>query len=65
MRIRLEGVLCRYHEDHFAGKGMNYSLSHYNLLHKFVPVPQAMKIPDAKAVARTEWEKGKKIPHGS
>ena len=54
-----------YHEDHFAGKGMNYSLSHYNLLHKFIPVPQAMKIPDAKVVVGTEWEKVKKIPHGS
>ena len=25
------------------------SLSHYNLVHKFIPMPQAMKIPDAKA----------------
>ena len=24
------------------------SLSHYNLVHKFTPMPQAMKIPDAK-----------------
>ena len=47
-RIRLEGVHCRYHEDHIAGKGIN-SLSHYNLVHKFVPVPQAMKIPHARA----------------
>ena len=48
IRIRKEGAPRRYHEDHIAGKGMN-SLSHCNLVHKFVPTPQAMKIPDAKA----------------
>ena len=37
-----------YHEDHIAGKGDN-SLQHYNLVHKFIPKPQAMKIPAAKA----------------
>ena len=36
------------HEDHIAGKGEN-SLQHYNLVHKFIPMPQAMKIPAAKA----------------
>ena len=41
-RKRMEGSLHKYHEDHIAGKGMN-SLSHYNLVHKFIPVPQAMK----------------------
>ena len=46
-RFRFEGVPCRYHKDHIAGKGIN-SLSHYNLVHKFVPVPQAMKIPPCK-----------------
>ena len=48
MRIRLEGVPQRYHEDHIAAKGIN-SLSHVNLVHKFIPMPQALKIPDAKA----------------
>ena len=48
MRIRMEGAPRRYHEDHIAGKGMN-PLSHYNLVHKFIPMPQAMQIPDAKA----------------
>ena len=47
-RKRMEGSLHKYHEDHIAGKEMN-SLSHYNLVHKFIPMPQAMKIPDAKA----------------
>ena len=48
------------HEDHIAGKGNN-SLQHYNLVHKFIPVPQAMKIPAAKAAVDKEWEKLHKI----
>ena len=40
--------LHKYHEDHFAGKGMN-SLNPCNLVHKFIPLLPAMKIPDAKA----------------
>ena len=31
-----------------AGRGIN-SLSHNNLVHKYIPMPQAMNIPDAKA----------------
>ena len=42
-RLRMEESLPNYHEDHVAGKGDN-SLQHYNLVHKFIPVPQAMKI---------------------
>ena len=45
-----------HHEDHIAGKGEN-SLQHYNLIHKFIPMPQAMKIPAAKAAVDKEWEK--------
>ena len=48
MRIRLEGVPHRYHEDRISAKGIT-SLSHYNLVHKFIPMPQALKMPHAKA----------------
>ena len=48
------------HEDHIAGKGDN-SLQHYNLVHKFMPMPQAMKIPAAKAAVVKEWEELEKI----
>ena len=48
------------HEDHIAGKGEN-SLQHYNLVHKFIPMPQAMEIPAAKAAVDKEWEKLEKI----
>ena len=47
-----------HHEDHLAGKGEN-SLQHYNLVHKFIPMPQAMKIPAAKAAVDKEWENEK------
>ena len=61
MRIRLEGVPHRYHEDHITAKGLN-SIIHYSLAHKFIPMPQAMKIPDAKAAVEKEWEKLERIP---
>ena len=48
-----------HHEDHIAGKGDN-SLQHY-LVHKFIPMLQAMKIPAAKAAVDKEWEKLEKI----
>ena len=37
----------QHHEDHITGKGEN-SLQHNNLVHKFIPMPQAVKIPAAK-----------------
>ena len=60
-RLRVEESLPNYHEDHVAGKGSN-SLQHYNLVHKFIPMLQAMKIPAAKAAVDKEWEKLEKIP---
>ena len=47
-RMRMGNSIPQNHEDHIAGKGKN-SLQHYNLVHKFIPMPQAMKIPAAKA----------------
>ena len=64
MRIRLEGVPQRYHEDHITAKGV-HSLNHYNLVHKFIPVPQAMKIPDAKAAVEKNGKNWRKSRHGS
>ena len=60
-RLRMGESLPNHHEDHIAGKGDN-SLQHYNLVLKFIPVPQAMKIPAAKAAVDKEWEKLEKIP---
>ena len=60
-RLRMEESLPNYHEDHIAGKVEN-SLQHYNLVHKIIPMPQAMKIPAAKAAVDKEWENLEKIP---
>ena len=60
-RLRMEESLPKYHEDHIAGKG-DSSLQHYNLVHKFIPMFQAIKIPAAKAAVDKEWEKLEKIP---
>ena len=53
-----------HHEDHIAGKGDN-SLQHYNLVHKFIPMPQDMKIPAATAAADKEWENWRKFRRGT
>ena len=36
--------------------------THYSLVHKFIPIPQAMQIPAAIAAVEKEWEKLEKIP---
>ena len=59
-RMRMGISIPHYHEDHIAGKGEN-SLPHYNLVHKFIPMPQAMKILAGKAAVDKEWEKLDKI----
>ena len=59
-RLRMGESLPNYHEDHIAGKG-DTSLQHYNLVHKFIPMPQATKIPAAKAAVDKEWGKLDKI----
>ena len=56
----MEGTLHKDHEDHVAGKGIK-SLNHYNLVHKFIPMPQSMKIPEAKAAVDKDWEKLEEI----
>ena len=55
-RMRMGNSMPHYHQDHIAGKGEN-SLQHNNLVHIFTPMPQAMKIPAAKAAVDKEWEK--------
>ena len=60
-RKRLERSLPKDHEDCIAGKGFN-SLTHHNLVHKFMPIHQAMQIPDVKAAVDKEREKLEKLP---
>ena len=58
--MRVGNLTRHHHEDHIAGKGEN-SLQHFNLVHKFIPMPEAMKIPAAKAAVDKESEKLEKI----
>ena len=55
-RLRMGESSPNHHEDHIAGQGNNL-LQHNNLVHKFMLVPQAIKIPAAKAAVDKEWEK--------
>ena len=63
-RMRVVNSIPHHHEDHIAGKGEN-SLQHYNLFHKFIPMPQAMKIPAAKAAVDKECENSRKFRRGT
>ena len=63
-RMRMGNSIPHYHQDHIAGKGEN-SLQHYNLVHKFILMPQAMKIPAAKAALDKECEKWRKLRRGT
>ena len=59
-RMRMGNSIPHHHEDHIAGKGEN-SLQHHNLVHKFIPMLQAVKIPAPNAAVDKEWEKLEKI----
>ena len=61
-RLRMGESLPNHHEDHIAGKEHN-SLQHYNLVHKFIPMPQAMKIPAAKVRSKKEVTDEEDISH--
>ena len=63
-RMRMGNSIPHHHEDHIAGKGDNSS-QHYNLVHKFIPMLQAMKIPAAKAAGDKEWENWRKFQRGT
>ena len=47
-RVRMGKTKPHYHEDHIAGKGEN-SLQHYNLVHKFIPMPSSYENSGSKS----------------
>ena len=55
-RLHMGNTLPNHHEHHIAGLRDN-SFQHFNLVHKFIPMPQALKIPAAKAAVDKESEK--------
>ena len=54
-RPRLEGARHKPHQDHITAKGMN-SMTHYSLVHLFIPMPQALKFQ----MQRPQWRKNGK-----
>ena len=63
-RLRMGESSPNHHEDHIAGKGNN-SFQHYNLVHKFIPMPHAITIPAAKAAVDKECETLEKFWRGT
>ena len=55
-RQRAESLRSKTHEDRIVCKSFT-SMTHSNLVHKFFPMQQAMKIPDGKAAVDKEWKK--------
>ena len=47
-RLRAELSQPKHHEDHIAGRGYT------SMNHKFIPMPKAIKIPDAKAAVDSQ-----------
>ena len=52
---------CRLNMKTISQEKETPHYSTINLVHQFIPMPQAMKIPAAKAAVDTEWEKLEKI----
>ena len=62
-RLRMGESLPNHHEDHNAGR--KRKTIHYKIpiwYTNLFPLPQAIKIPAAKAAVDKEWEKLEKIP---
>ena len=55
-RLRMERIAPKIHGDHI-GREREYFIASYNLVHKFIPTPQAMKMPAAKAAVDKGLEK--------
>ena len=55
-RPRMESVTEKNHEDHIAGKGQK-PMSQYHLVQQLIPMPEVVKIPDAR---RQQWIKNEK-----
>ena len=63
-RMRMGNSEPPNHEDHIAGKGNN-SQQHYNLVHKFIPMPQAMKFLQQKQQWTRNGKNWRKSRHGT
>ena len=59
-RMRMGNSMPHYHQDHIAGKGENSS-QHYNLVHKFIPMPQTYENSCSKSSSGQGMGKLEKI----
>ena len=59
-RQRLELSLRKDHEHHIAGKGYN-SMTHYNLVHKFLQSSSGQGVEEARAWQLDKVESKKKV----
>ena len=62
-RKRTEGTLIEVMKVILQGEELIH-VNHDNLVHKLILMPQAMKIPDAKAAVDKGWENLKRNQHG-
>ena len=56
-RLRMGESLPTHHEDQIAGERRQFTAAVYSCFTKFVPMPQAMKMPASKAAVDKEWNK--------
>ena len=61
-RLRMEESLLNCHEDHIAAREGTIHSNITIWFTKFIPMPQALKIPASKAALNKEWEKLEMIP---
>ena len=54
-RPRPQGAGHKPHQDHITAQGM-HSMTHYSLVYKFIPMPQAVK---KKQMQRQQWTKNR------
>ena len=60
-RTRAELSQPKHHEDHITRRSVT-SVNHYNLVHKFIQMQTALKIPDDKAAVDKEGEEARNDP---
>ena len=63
-RLRNGRIFTESSWRYIAGKGDN-SLQHYKLVHKFILMPQALKIPAAEAAVDKDWENWRNFRRGT
>ena len=56
-RPRLEGAVDKHHQYHITAKGMK-TKTHYSVVHRFLPMPHALKKLDANTAVEKNGKNG-------